>query len=148
MSFFGPGLNPEDYRTDTPERAAELFRKIAGKVVEREMTVPALMLLEMVKPLSFIGSQAMVFLNPVVSLVVSSEDYYRFMRLMEDRENIEKLAIAIEEENARDLTRREGERSRRKKRRKSLFSRRKNREDSEMKGGGSGREGDQEHPGD
>lgn len=148
MSLFGPGLSPDDYKTDTPEAVEELLGKIARKVVEREMTVPAIMLLEMVKPLSFLGSQAMVFLNPVVSLVVSSDDYYRFVRLMDDRENIEKLAVAIEEENARESARREAARPRRRKRRISLFGHGGTRDNNEMKGDGSGREGDQEHPGD
>lgn len=148
MSLFGPGLNPEDYKTDTPEAAAELFEKIARKIVEREMTVPAIMLLEMVKPLSFLGSQALVFLNPIVSLVVSSGDYYRFVRLMEERENIEKLAVAIEEENARDAARREAARPARRKRRRLFSGSDRAGRDNELKEDGSGREGNQEHPGD
>ncbi len=141
-------MNPEDYKTDTPETAAVLFEKIAKKIVEREMTVPAIMLLEMVKPLSFLGSQALVFLNPIVSLVVSSGDYYRFVRLLEERENIEKLAVAIEEENARDVARREAARPARRKHRRLFFGKGKAGRDNELKEDGSGREGNQEHPGD
>lgn len=141
-------MNPEDYKNDTPEAAAELFEKIAKKIVEREMTVPAIMLLEMVKPLSFLGSQALVFINPIVSLVVSSGDYYRFVRLMEERENIEKLAVAIEEENARDAARREAARPARRKRRRLLSGKGRAGRDNELKEDGSGREGNQEHPGD
>jgi len=139
-------LSPDDYKTDTPGAVDELLSRIAGKVVEKEMTVPAIMLLEMVKPLSFLGSQALVFLNPIVSLVVSSGDYYRFVRLMEDRANIEKLEIAIEEENARENARRREAGARRPGRRLFRFGR--PREASEVKGDGSGRKGDQEHPGD
>lgn len=141
-------MNPDDFKTDTPEAAAELFEKIAKKVVEREMTVPAIMLLEMVKPLSFLGSQALVFLNPIVSLVVSSGDYYRFVRLLEERENIEKLAVAIEEENARDAARREAARPARRKRRLLFSGKRRAGRDNELKEDGIGREGNQEHPGD
>ncbi len=147
MNLFGPGLNPDDYKADTPEAVADLLGRIARKVVEREMTVPAIMLLETVKPLSFLGSQALVFLNPIVSLIVSSEDYYRFVRLLDDRENIEKLEIAIEEENARETDRRREARARRPGRRR-FFRFGKSRKVNEMKGDGSGREGDQEHPGD
>lgn len=141
-------MNPDDYRTDTPEAAAELFGKIAKKVVEREMTVPAIMLLEMAKPLSFLGSQALVFLNPIISLVVSSGDYYRFVRLMEERDNIEKLAVAIEEENARDAARREAARPVRRKRRRLFLGKGRAGRDNELKEDGIGREGNQEHPGD
>jgi hypothetical protein len=147
LNLFGPGLNPEDYKADSPEAVSDLLGRIARKVVERDMTVPAIMLLETVKPLSFLGSQALVFLNPIVSLIVSSEDYYRFVRLLDDRENIEKLEIAIEEENARETARRREARARKPGRRR-LFRFGKSREVNEMKGDGSGREGDQEHPGD
>ncbi len=148
MNLFGPGLNPDDFKSDTPEAVDELFGKIARKIVERDMTVPAIMFLEMAKPLSFIGSQALVFLNPVVSLVVSSQEYYRFVRLMDERENVEKLAVAIEEENARAAARRKEARPERRRRRWLFFGPRVTGRDNELKGDGSGREGDQEHPGD
>ncbi len=76
----------------------------------RELTVPAIVFLESVKPLSFLGNQFLVFLNPMVSLVVESGEYYRFVRMLEDRENVEKLLKAIEDENARESERRSLER--------------------------------------
>lgn len=134
MSLFGPGLNPEDYNSDTPEKIDDLAKRIARKIVERDMTVPAIIFLESIKPVSFLGSQMLVFANPVVSLLVQSGDYYRFVRMIEDRENVEKLTVAIEEENAlvSELRRKEKQ-TRRKKRRgffKRLFRRSKDRPDA------------------
>lgn len=100
MSLYGPGLDPEDFQKDTPEDYDKLCRKIAKKIVERDLTVPAVMFLESIKPVSFLGSQMLVFANPVISLIVQTGEYYRFVRMIEDRDNIEKLAVAIEEENA------------------------------------------------
>ncbi len=123
MSLFGPGLDPEDFQNDTPEDYEKLCRKIAVKIVERDLTVPAIMFLESIKPVSFLGSQMLVFANPVVSLIVQTGDYYRFVRMIEDRENIEKLTVAIEEENAEaSRLRREAKKVRRQKRR-SFFKR-------------------------
>jgi hypothetical protein len=99
---------------------AELIAKIAKAVVEREMTVPAIMLLESVKPLSFLGNQLLIFFNPIVSLVVTSKDYYSFVGMIEDRDNVEKLLIAIEEENARFEAARKAEKASRP-RRRGLF---------------------------
>jgi hypothetical protein len=76
-----------------------------------------------VKPLSFLGNQLLVFLNPLVSLVVTSGDYYAFIRMIEDRENIEKLLVAIEEENARDAARRRHAKQQRKRSSRGLLSR-------------------------
>ncbi len=121
MSLFGPGLDPEDYNSDTPEEIEDLARRIARKIVERDLTVPAIMFLESIKPVSFLGSQMLVFANPVISLLVQSGDYYRFVRMIEDRENVEKLTVAIEEENALVSERRRKEKQERRKNRKGFF---------------------------
>jgi hypothetical protein len=104
----------------SPEGYDALVAKIAKAIVEREMTVPAIMLIESVKPLSFLGNQLLIFLNPMVSLVISSKDYYTFVRMIEDRDNLEKLLVAIEEENARVDAARRAEKAARP-RRRSLF---------------------------
>jgi len=80
--------------------------KIANEIVQRQLTVPAIIFLETIKPLSFLGNQVLIFANPIVSLIVQSGNYYKFVRMLEDRENIEKLTIAIEEENALEVQRR------------------------------------------
>ncbi len=121
MSLFGPGLDPEDFNSDTPEDYDDLAKRIARKIVERDLTVPAVIFLESIKPVSFLGSQMLVFANPIVSLLVQSGDYYRFVRMIEDRENVEKLTVAIEEENALVTKQRRKEKQERRKNRKSFF---------------------------
>jgi len=64
------------------------------------MSVPAIFFLESVKPLSFIGSQAMVFFEPFVRALFSVPEYDRFATLMERRENLEALLVRIEEQDA------------------------------------------------
>ncbi len=100
--------------------------KIAKEIVQRQLTVPAIIFLETIKPLSFLGNQVLIFANPIVSLVVQSGNYYKFVRMLEDRDNIEKLTIAVEEENALEVQRRsEMKEARRKEKndRKSFWSR-------------------------
>lgn len=121
MSLFGPGLDPKDYMTDTEENYDDLAKRIAKKIVERDLTVPAIIFFESIKPVSFLGSQMLVFANPVVSLLVQSGDYYRFVRMIEDRENVEKITLAIEEENALVSEQRRIEKALRKKKQKSFF---------------------------
>jgi hypothetical protein len=74
------------------------------------MTVPAILFLESVKPLSFVGSQALYFFEPMVRAVFTVPDYERFAALMERRENFEALLVAIEQKD--EVSRRE-ERERR-----------------------------------
>lgn len=123
MNLFGPGLNPEDYNEDTPEDYDRLCSKIAQKVVERDLAVPAIMFLESIKPVTFLGNQMLVFANPVISLIVRTGEYYRFVRMIEDRDNIEKLTMAIEEENAKASRLRQEARKKRRQNKRSLFRR-------------------------
>jgi hypothetical protein len=74
------------------------------------MTVPAIFFLESVKPLSFVGSQALHFFEPMVRAFFNVQDYERFALLMERRENLEALLVRIE---ARDDAARLEERERR-----------------------------------
>lgn len=108
------------------EDYSDLMEKISKAIVQRQLTVPAIIFLESVKPLSFLGNQMLIFANPVISLVVQSGNYYKFIRMIENRENIEKLTIMIEEENAHDVqSRRELKEIRRKEKRsrKTFWSR-------------------------
>ena len=85
------------------EAEAEMLRKIAQKVVQWQMTVPAILFLESFKPLNYIGSQAMVFLEPFVGAVFDLKDYNLFRQMMEKRENVERLLQKIEELDAVQL---------------------------------------------
>jgi hypothetical protein len=64
------------------------------------MTVPAIFFLESVKPLSFVGSQALHFFEPMVRALFTVPEYDRFAYLLERRENLEALMVAIERQDA------------------------------------------------
>lgn len=90
--------DPRDTRI-LPEEEAVL-EKAAVKVVQWKMTVPAIIFLESVKPLNYIGSQAMVFFEPIVQSVFSIKDYDTFRTALEKRESIEVLLRKIEAHDA------------------------------------------------
>jgi hypothetical protein len=112
---------PPDSKELTPEEA-ELLRKLAQKVVDWHMTVPAILFLESVKPLNWIGSQTMVFFEPFVSAIFSVKDYNIARQMMERRENVERLLQKIEELDAIQL---EQERQQKKKLKSEKRARRK-----------------------
>ncbi len=80
----------------TPQQE-EILDKIAKKVVHWKMSVPAILFLESVKPLNYIGSQMMAFFEPFVQTVFSWKDYEEFRKMMEERGTIELLLLRIEE---------------------------------------------------
>ena len=74
----------------------QLISNLAQKIVRHGMAVPAIFFLEMVKYMSFIGSQLMVFFGPVITAFVQSESYYKLTHLLEERQNVEFLMLEIE----------------------------------------------------
>lgn len=75
----------------------ELINKIADGIIRRRMETPAILFLELHKPLSFIGSQALIVGSPFFGPFVGVENVHRVSRLMSDRNNIELLICRIEE---------------------------------------------------
>ena len=73
-----------------------LFDKLAAWLVERRLETPAILFLESVRPMSFVGAQAMHFFEPFARAIFPVKDYERVARLMEQRSNLELLVRTIE----------------------------------------------------
>lgn len=80
----------------TPERKQELFQKVAQRIVDLRLTPLAIVTLESVKPLTFVGSQLMVFFQPIFTALFPFRQYDEFAALLEERENVEELIRMIE----------------------------------------------------
>ena len=59
----------------------QLISKLAHKIVRHGMAMPAIFFLEMVKYMSFIGSQLMVFFGPVITVFIQSESYLSLIHI-------------------------------------------------------------------
>lgn len=79
-----------------------LLDKFTTMVIKRQMATPAVMFLESVRPLNFIGSQVMVFFQPLVSLFFSGEEYEMLARIFERRKSVG-ILIEIIEQKQREL---------------------------------------------
>ncbi len=78
------------------ERREELLDKMAKKIVDLRLTPVAVVMLESSKPVSYIGSQLMVFLQPIVTAVFPFRTYDEVTALLEDRANVELFIRKIE----------------------------------------------------
>ncbi|TMQ65110.1 MAG: hypothetical protein E6K78_08275 [Candidatus Eisenbacteria bacterium] len=78
------------------EQDRALLERLATRVVELHMEVPAILALETARPLAVVASQAMIFLEPLAQAVFPTPDYRRFAVLVERRENLEFLLQRIE----------------------------------------------------
>ncbi len=105
MSLFSNNELPDNIENVLPEEEQLLLEKVARKVVERGLTVVAILFLESVKPLNYISAQAMVFFEPIVQTIFNFNDYNTFRTALEKRETIELLLLKIEEYDAAELSR-------------------------------------------
>ena len=72
---------------------------IAKKIKSKNLNVPSIIFLEMMKPLSFISSQTMIFFGPIFSAFIKPDSYYRAAEIFENRDNVEFLLKEIERSN-------------------------------------------------
>ena len=102
MGFFSRGSmeypDPEEKRL--PEEEEAVLDKLAHKVVDKGWTVVAILFLESVKPLNYIGSQTMVFFEPMVQTIFNFRDYDTLRTALEKRETLEILLTKIEKYDA------------------------------------------------
>jgi hypothetical protein len=71
--------------------------RICSEVVRRNLTTPALIFLEMARPLNFLGAQTLHFFEPLLSVLSASEARRQFTAFLECRGSIDYLARRIEE---------------------------------------------------
>jgi len=70
------------------DRQRELMNRFADRVVQMRMTTPAILFLESVRPLNYVGSQVMVFFAPVVRGFFGLPEWDELRLVLERRESI------------------------------------------------------------
>lgn len=73
-----------------------MLERIAGAVTTRGMATPAVLFLESMGPMNFLGSQALHVLSPIIECVVSGTELSQAARLLERRDSISRLITLIE----------------------------------------------------
>ena len=73
-----------------------LLMRLAAFIVARRMAGPALLFLQSIRPLSYLGGQALTFLRPFLTPLFNRADYERLAAVLERREGVGALCAAIE----------------------------------------------------
>jgi len=79
----------------SPEEAA-LLEKVADLIVRRDMVTPALLFLESLGPLTFLGSQVGHGMRPFLELFCDATEMERLATLLERRDSLEQLVLFIQ----------------------------------------------------
>lgn len=87
----------EEYHEITPAERDAIIKAIVDKVERWNLFTPAIFFLQMSKPISFLGSQAMYFFAPVGGIFVEERKIENWAQIFEDRENLELLIEALED---------------------------------------------------
>ena len=98
-------VDPPGPAEPTPDQSPAVD-KICREVVRRHMTTPALIFLEMSRPLNYIGSQTLHFFQPMISVLTDSAGPRHFAEFLEHRGSIEYICRRIEDLEA-EATQRE-----------------------------------------
>ncbi|NLH98156.1 MAG: hypothetical protein GX446_01545 [Chthonomonadales bacterium] len=74
-----------------------MIEKIAMDIHRRGLETPAILFLEMHKPLSFFASQTLIVTTPLIAPIVGFDRVRNAANLLESRDNVELLIRRIEE---------------------------------------------------
>ncbi len=78
------------------DKQRETVERVARFIVRFSLTVPAILALESLRPLSFVGSQFMYLLSPAVTTFLTQKDWEEMARLLEHRSGVEYVLEVIE----------------------------------------------------
>ena len=81
----------------TPERRDAIIEAVAERVAKMRLAAPAILFLEMHKPLNFLASQAVTFVSPVFAAFFGAARMDEVAAFLRERENIEALVDRLEE---------------------------------------------------
>lgn len=82
------------------EQRDTLIEELAQKIHARGMSAPAVLFLEMHRPLAFVASQSLIMGSGFLAPLLGLEYTQRLVKLLESRENIVRLIDRIEELHA------------------------------------------------
>lgn len=89
-------VDPPGAAEPTPEQA-DVIDRVCREVVRRRMVTPALMSLELCRPLNYVGSQTLHFFAPVVAALTDARGYQHFAEFLERRGSVDYLCQRLED---------------------------------------------------
>ena len=92
--------SPEALEPNDAQRA--LVEKLCAEVVRRKLTTPALLMLEMSRPLNYVSAQFLHFIQPFASVIADAEGYRQLAQFLEQRGSIDYICKRLEAMEARN----------------------------------------------
>jgi hypothetical protein len=77
-------------------QSEQLIEQLAAQISRWRLTMPAILLLQVTRPLSFIASQGLLLCQPLLSFVYDASRVADYAELLADRANIDCLVARLE----------------------------------------------------
>ena len=84
------------------ETQRQAVDKVSEFIVRFKLTIPAILTLESMRPLGFVGSQFMHVLSPSIGAFLSPHTWDEMAKLLEEREGIDYVISRIETLDAQE----------------------------------------------
>jgi len=81
----------------TQERRGQLIDRLAERITRRGLAVPAVLLLDLFKPFSFIASQGLFLCQPLSAWMNVEQQIADYADLLADRSNVDHLVARLEQ---------------------------------------------------
>jgi hypothetical protein len=78
------------------QRRQQLIDRMALRIADLRLTAPAILFLEMNKPLAFLGAQFLLALQPFLNIGMKDTDLRDLALLLEDRQGVDDLIDRLE----------------------------------------------------
>lgn len=88
----------------TPDQTEELLDRAEREIRKRRLQTPAILFLEMHKPLSFVASQAALVFSPFMIPFVGFDAVDGYTQLFSKRENVEALIVRLEQPETKEAS--------------------------------------------
>jgi hypothetical protein len=78
-------------------RRDQLIDDLARRLDDWRLTTPAIAFLEVHKPLSFVASQSLLALQPLLTLLLGDVSVGEYATMLEDADSVERMIVRLEE---------------------------------------------------
>ena len=79
-------------------QSEQLIEHLTEQISRWRLTMPAILLLQVTRPLSFIASQGLLLCQPLLSFVYDAPRVADYAELLADRASMDRLVARLEEE--------------------------------------------------
>jgi hypothetical protein len=91
LDLLRPRAEEEAERAGAQARKQEIIEKLARAIISRRLQSPAVLFLELNRPLGFLASQAALFARPFLSFFLRPEDVSAAAEVLADPEAFDQL---------------------------------------------------------